>query len=67
MEENFENVSDCLHSPASLGSMTDLEEDTRDRVSGMIAGNIIGDMRKRFMNSAAMCWESAAEPPLPNM
>ncbi|WP_022851654.1 ADP-ribosylglycohydrolase family protein [Limisalsivibrio acetivorans] len=44
MEENFENVSDCLHSPASLGSMTDLEEDTRDRVSGMIAGNIIGDM-----------------------
>lgn len=44
MEENFENVSDCLHSPKTLHALRETEDDFKDRIKGMIAGNIIGDM-----------------------
>lgn len=44
MEENFERVSDCLHSPETLHALREAGENFKDRIKGMIAGNIIGDM-----------------------
>ncbi|UOD35445.1 ADP-ribosylglycohydrolase family protein [Deferribacteraceae bacterium V6Fe1] len=42
--ENFDKVSDCLHSKEVLSVLNETDFEVADRVRGMIAGNIIGDM-----------------------
>ena len=44
MNDNSERVSDCLHSKEVLMAKSELEYQERDRIRGMIAGNVLGDM-----------------------
>lgn len=42
--DNFNKVSDCLHSDEVISVVKELEDEVVDRIRGMIAGNIIGDI-----------------------
>ncbi|MDK2792116.1 MAG: ADP-ribosyl-[dinitrogen reductase] hydrolase [Deferribacteres bacterium] len=42
--ENFDRVSDCLHSQEVLNVLNEKNFAIKDKIKGMIAGNIIGDM-----------------------
>ncbi|MBC7197278.1 MAG: ADP-ribosylglycohydrolase family protein [Deferribacterales bacterium] len=42
--ENFDKISDCLHSKEVLSVLNETDVEIVDRVRGMIAGNILGDM-----------------------
>lgn len=44
MNDNFDKVSDCLHSKEVLDVKSELDLHQKDRIRGMIAGNILGDM-----------------------
>lgn len=42
--DNFNEVSDCLHSDEVILVIKELDNEIVDRIRGMIAGNIIGDI-----------------------
>lgn len=44
MNNNFEKVSECLHSPETLKAVNELNNNIIDKTKGIFAGNIIGDI-----------------------